>query len=116
MGKRKKGHNINENMLFQRINVGLLKKNKEHMLELKKTLSLRNNIQIDNSGLIRAMIEYFTENPRRQEELDLYIKPSMGFEILNQLEEMLDKGCQLIEIEEKLGVGAEVLNKLNKTE
>lgn len=100
-----------ETDLFQRINVLLLEKNKKQLEELKDKLSLIANVEVDNSAIIRGMIQYLMEHPDKLNEIAPYVKNAKGFNILQEFQTMLSQNTSLKEIEKRLGINIKMVRK-----
>ena len=105
---------IKETELFQRVNVLLLDRNKQQLQDLKEQLSLLGNIEVDNSALMRGMLDYFSDNPDELDKLVPYVKKTKGYHILKELHQMMDNNKTMGEIEKRLGISVELIEKLEE--
>lgn len=99
-----RSNKLTETELFSKTNVLLLEKNKKNLNTLKGRASLLTNTKVDNSGLIRGMIEFFNDNPDELTKVIPYVSKSMGFQVLEEVKSMLDSGIPIEDIIEKTGV------------
>lgn len=109
-----KTRKIKETDLFTNVNVFLLDRNKEQLDTLKKNVSMMENVRMDNSALIRGMIEYFIDKPERLREMAPYARNMKGFHILNRFQEMLTENRTLQEVEDELGISIELSNEIKE--
>lgn len=100
---------IRETDLFTRINILLTETQKDSLESIKNELSLMSNAEMDNSTLIRALIDYFSKKPEQLEKIVSYALNTKGYEIVAQFEKMILEGSTDEEIIEKLGLGIDVI-------
>lgn len=100
--------------MFQNVRIFLLDKNKDNLEILKEKTSMYSNIEVDNSGLIRAMIEFFIKNQELLKDLVPFVGETMGFVIEKKITEMFAKNCSDTEIEKATGIGKELIKQLRK--
>lgn len=105
---------VKETELFKKFSLLLLDKNKEHFDEIKDKLSLYSNVKLDNSGAIRAIIEFLYDNQELLQEIAPYAIQYKGFSLLEEFTKMVKDGRTPKEIEEKLGVSASHYDDLKK--
>lgn len=105
---------ITESELFRKLNILLLDKNKDQLEEVKEKASLLADIEIDNSGFVRGVIDYFHANPEELKKVVPYIKEAKGYNILMKFNEMIAENKNLKEIEKELGIGFEILDKVKE--
>lgn len=105
---------LTESELFRKLNILLLDRNKEQLEEIKEKASLLADVEIDNSGLIRGIIHYFFENQDELKKVVPYVKEAKGYNILMQFNEMMDNDKSAEEIEQELGIGKEIFDKVTK--
>lgn len=105
---------LTETELFRRINILLLDKNKEQLEMIKEKISLLSNVEIDNSGFVRGVIEYYADNPEELKKLVPYVKEAKGYNILLKFNEMIAQNKTPKEIEEKLGISIEIVDEIKK--
>lgn len=110
MSAKKK--NITESALFKKTNVLLLERNRVHLDMIKDRLSMHENIDIDTSVLIRALIEFLYDNPKYLKKLSPYLQDLKGYRILELLEELMEQGLSIEELSEKTGIGIDILETL----
>jgi hypothetical protein len=105
---------LTETELFRKINVLLTDKNKEQLEMIKEKISLLSNVEIDNSGFVRGVIEYFSDNPEELKKLVPYVKEAKGYNILLKFNEMIAQNKTPKEIEEELGISIEIVDKIKE--
>lgn len=111
MMKKKK---VRETDLFTRVNVLLTEKQKDAFDEIKVELSLISNATIDNSCLIRAMIDFYSDKPKELIKLKSYALNTKGYEIVAQFKNLIQSGASDAEIKEKLGLSDSVIKSGRK--
>ena len=109
-----KNKQVAETKLFRKLNILLLDKNKEHLEELKEKISLLANVEIDNSGFIRGMIEYLYDHQGELGNLVEYVKEYKGYSILDRFEKMVEANASFKQIEKEIGIGIAILKNLAK--
>lgn len=105
---------LTESELFRKLNILLLDKNKEQLEEVKEKASLLADEEIDNSGFVRGIIEYFHQNPDELKKVVPYIKEVKGYNILMKFNEMLAENKKPQDIEKELGIGFEIVDKVKQ--
>lgn len=105
---------ITESELFKKLNILILDKNKEHLEEVKERMSLLCNMEVDNSGFMRGVIEYYYDNPDKLMDLIEYVKAYKGYNILNQFQDLIDQGKDKKEIDKELGLGLDIIDAVFK--
>ena len=105
---------LTESELFRKLNILLLDKNKDQLEEVKEKASLFADVEIDNSGFVRGVIEYFHENPDELQKIVPYIKEAKGYNILMKFNEMLEENKKPKDIQKELGIGVEIVSKIKK--
>lgn len=103
---------ITESELFKKLNILLLSKNKDHLDEVKEKISLLSNMEIDNSGFVRGVIEYYFDNPAKLEDLVPYVTEYKGYNILDKLEKLIEKNKTIKEIDKETGIGTDILKRV----
>lgn len=107
-------NDIRETELFKGLNILLLEKNKLHLEVIKEKASLLANMEVDNSGLIRAFIEYFYKNQDELKDVIEYVKEYKGYKVLEDFKQMFIENKSDEEIEEKVGVARDITAKIRK--
>jgi hypothetical protein len=105
---------LTESELFRKMNILLLDKNKEQLEEIKEKASLLADVEIDNSGFVRGVIEYFYDNPKELKKIVPHIKEVKGYNILMKFNEMVAENKTSKEIEQELGIGFEIVDKVKE--
>lgn len=98
-----------ETELFRKSNILLLDKNKNHLEDVKERVSLLANTEIDNSGFVRGVIEYFYENQEELKKLAGYVKEYKGYNILSKFQEMVEANAPFSQIEEEIGISVDIV-------
>lgn len=109
-----KNKNVTESELFRKANILLLDKNKDHLEELKEKISLLANVEIDNSGFIRGVIEYFYENQEELKKLVNTVKNYKGYNILMDFNELMGQNKSIEDINKRTGIGMEILKNIEE--
>lgn len=104
--------NITETDLFRKVNIMITDDLKEKMEYEKERATLLSDVEIDNSTLVRAMIGYFYDNENAMKKLVPYLKKTKGHALLENLHEMMDKNVEAKTIEKQLGIGLDILKKI----
>jgi DNA-directed RNA polymerase subunit N (RpoN/RPB10) len=105
---------VNETDLFKQFTILLLDRNKEHFDVLKEKLSMQANLRLDNSGVIRAMTEFFYDNQELLPLITDYVMENKGFVLLDRFFKLIDQEKTPKEIEDELGVGVKHYKKLKE--
>ncbi|WCK57666.1 hypothetical protein PP175_26895 (plasmid) [Aneurinibacillus sp. Ricciae_BoGa-3] len=105
---------LTESELFKKLNILILDSNKDQLEEVKEKASLLANVEIDNSGFFRGVVEYFYANPNELKKVIPFIKEAKGYNILAQFTQMLEENKTPEEIEKELGIGADIVKKVKK--
>lgn len=105
---------VKETDLFKKFSLLLLDQNKEHFDEIKDKLSLYANVRLDNSGAIRAIVEYLFDNQELLPQMVSYAVKYKGFSLLEEFAKMLKEGKTPEEIEKKLGISVSHYEDLKK--
>lgn len=105
---------VTETELFRPVHILLLDINKKHLDELKAKISLMANMDMDNSGLLRALLEFIYDRQELLEDIVPYARKYKGFMILQQFLEMIQEQKTPEEIEEELGISAALAEELIK--
>ena len=105
---------IKETDLYTRINILLLDRQKNVLEELKDELSLISNAKIDNSCLIRGIIEFYSKNPSKLTDLKNYMVSQIGGIILERFEDMVASGATDDEIYNEIGIGKDIASDLRE--
>lgn len=106
---------LTESELFRTLNILLTDKNKQQLENLKEKASLLADVEIDNSGLIRGLIDYYDTHPEELKKVVSYIKELKGYNILMKLNEMIAENKSDEDIEKELGIGTEIINKVKES-
>lgn len=109
-----KSKQITESELFKKVNILVSDRNKEQLESLKDRASLLANMRIDNSALIRGMLDYFDQHPDDLKKIIPHVTESKGFNILQEFQEMIHENKSLYEIEDKLGISIDIIKKVEK--
>lgn len=104
---------IRETDFFKQTNILLTKKHKEKLEELKRITTLSNNVEVDNSTFIRAMIEYLHDKPETCKNIRKYIVQNKGATYVTKFEVEKEIGKSNREIADVLGVDEDVIDKIN---
>lgn len=105
---------VTETELFRAINILLLDRNKEHLDELKAKLSLISNIEMDNSGLLRAIVEYLYDHQELLPQIIPYATKYKGFVIHQEFVRMLEENKSPEDIEKELGISVSLIKELKR--
>lgn len=105
---------IAESEMFQKINVMLTDDLKEKMEYEKERATLYSDVEVDNSTLFRAMIAYLYDHEEVLKKLKPYIQQTKGQHLLKNLEQMMDENTDKEKITEQLGIGLDIINKIEK--
>lgn len=105
---------LTESELFRTLNILLSDKNKQQLEDLKEKASLLADVEIDNSGLIRGLIDYFDKHPEELKKVVPYIKELKGYNVLMKFNEMIAENKSDEEIEKELGIGKKIISKVKK--
>jgi len=85
---------------------------KEKMEYEKEKTTLLSDMEIDNSALVRAMIWFFYDNEKWLKKLVPYLKKTKGHNMLEEFQQLMEKDVELNEITNKLGIGLDIVKKL----
>lgn len=112
--KKKK---VNETDLFSGIKILLVDKQKDKtMMALKENLSLISNIEVDNSTLVRSMIEYFSRNQDELLKLKDFVVEQKGYNLLRNIITMVVNGNSDEEIYAQIGVNVNIVKEVRRLE
>jgi hypothetical protein len=109
---RKKNITISE--LFRKMNILITDELKEKMEYEKEKTTLLADMEIDNSSLVRAMVWYFYDNDQQLKKLVPYLKKTKGHNMLEEFHNMVEKNADVKEIENKLGISVEIIEKIEQ--
>lgn len=101
-----------ETDFFKQTNILLTQKHKTKLRELKKIATIGNNIEVDNSTFIRAMIEFLYDKPEICKNIKKYIIQNKGATYVTKFEVAISEGNSPSEIAKSLGVEEDVINKI----
>lgn len=104
---------VKETDLFKQFSLWLIERNKEHLDEIKDKVSMYANVKVDNSGVMRGIIEYLYEHPELLREVAPYVAKYKGFNVLREFEGLVEDGKTIQEIQEAMGIGLKRIEKLN---
>lgn len=106
--------NITESELFRKMNILITDDLKEKMEYEKGRTTLLTDMEIDNSALVRAMIWYFFDNEKALKKLVPYLKKTKGQTILEEFHNMVEQKADVQEIQDKLGISIEIIEKIEQ--
>lgn len=104
---------VKETDLFKQFSLWLIERNKEHLDEIKEKVSMYANVKVDNSGVMRGIIEFLYEHPELLHDLAPYVAKYKGFNVLREFEGLINEGKTMQEIHDVLGIGVKRIEKLN---
>lgn len=105
---------ITESELFRKMNILITDELKEKMEYEKEKSTLLADMEIDNSALVRAMIWYFYDNDKQLKKLVPYLRKTKGHTMLEEFHNMIEQNADVKEIENKLGISVEIIEKIEQ--
>lgn len=105
---------IAESEMFLKINVMLTNDLKQKMEYEKERATLYSDVEVDNSTLFRAMIAYLYDHEEVLKKLKPYIQQTKGQHLLESLEQMMEDNTDKQKIQDQLGIGLDIINKIEK--
>lgn len=105
-------YKVKETDFFKQTTVLLTSKHKNELKEIKKVATLSSNVTTDTSTLIRAMLDYVSDNPSFCNKLKNYIVTNKGFTYISKYNNLRKENKSPDEIAEILGVEIDVINKI----
>lgn len=101
-----------ETDFFKQTNISLSERHRNKLDDLKKLTVLSNNIYIDNSTFIRAMIDFLHDHPETCVNIKQYIIQNKGATFLTNFDILVEEGKSLKEISEIMGVDIKLIEKI----
>lgn len=101
-----------ETDFFKQMNILFTKRHKEKLDDLKKHTTLSNNIDVDNSTFVRAMVDYLHEHPEVCSNIKRYIIQNKGATYLTNFEVMVSEEKSIEQIADGLGVDVDIIKKI----
>lgn len=105
---------VKETDLFKQISLLMLDRNKAHFDDLKEKLSMHANAKLDNSGMVRGIIEFLYEHQELLPPIASYVVQYKGFVLLESFLRMIRQNRTPQEIESELGVSVDHYEQLQK--
>jgi len=103
---------VAESELFRKMNIMITDDLKDKMEYEKEKTTLLADMEIDNSALVRAMIWFFYDNEKWLKKLVPYLKKTKGHTLLEEFNNMIQQNADVKEIEQKLGIGIEIIERI----
>lgn len=101
-----------ETDFFKQMNILFTKRHSEKLDDLKKHTTLSNNVQVDNSTFVRAMVDFLHEHPEVCNNIKKYIVQNKGATYLTNFDVMVEEGKSIQEIADELGVDVKIIKKI----
>lgn len=105
---------VKETDLFKQTLIFLLDGQRDDLEEMKTKVSLERQVKMDNSAMLRGMIEYFKDHPEAFDQMVDYALEMKGFRLIEKMRTLFDDGASLQTIEKEMGIGIEVSKEIKK--
>ncbi|WCF11416.1 hypothetical protein NDS46_31150 (plasmid) [Paenibacillus thiaminolyticus] len=104
---------VKETDLFKQFSLWLMERNKEHLDEVKEKVSMYANVKVDNSGVIRGMIEFLYDHPELLRDVAPYVAKYKGFNVHEEFINLVKQNKSIKEIQDAMGIGEKRIQKIN---